>query len=66
MVRVASLILSLRNGTKDESANNLEHQGAHADTEMYRYIVSDSSVSCEEYSESIFRFLHLPGQYIKK
>ena len=29
MVRVASLILSLRNGTEDESANYLEHRGAH-------------------------------------
>ena len=29
MVRVASLILSLPNGTKYESANNLEHRGVH-------------------------------------
>ena len=27
MVRVASLILSLSNGTEEESANNLEHRG---------------------------------------
>ena len=31
MVRVARLILSLCNGTKEESANNLEHRGTYGD-----------------------------------
>ena len=31
MLRVASLILSLCNGTEEESANNLEHRGAYSD-----------------------------------
>ena len=31
MVRVARLILSLCNGTKEENANNLEHRSAYGD-----------------------------------
>ena len=33
-VRVASLILSFRNGTKDESANNMEHRGHHGGVQL--------------------------------
>ena len=39
MERVASLILNLRNGTEDESANNLEHCGAHGDAKKFDQIL---------------------------
>ena len=42
MESVASLILNLRNGTEDESANNLEHRGAHGDDAQNKNLLINS------------------------